>query len=177
MNLEKAKQIANQLMGQSFRVKGMVCCAKELGYTFQWGRAKRRCGCCDYRNKVIKLDRSYVEDNEEADIRDTILHEMAHAFARYIYGRVQPHGPEWKLVCREIGCTGNRVRKHAVVNTKGDYELRHKDTGQVFAYYYRKPRRIVESIHNGRLWIRGKKQETMGKLRLYYKGELYVDMV
>lgn len=176
MNIEKAERIANQLMKQPFRVRGMICCAKRLGYIFQWGNAKRRCGCCDYHKKVIKLDKSYVQDNEEEDIRDTVLHEIAHAFTRYIYGRqVQPHGREWKLVCGEIGCTGNRLRENVVVKTKGNYELRHKETGEIFGYYYRKPTKVVDAISSGRLWIRGRRRETINKLSLYYKGQLYAE--
>lgn len=76
------------------------------GWTFEFDNAKRRAGVCRYRCKVISLSRHYVRlnaDNYE-DIRDTILHEIAHAIA----GFKAAHGPAWKAVCRRIGAKPER---------------------------------------------------------------------
>lgn len=68
-------------------------------WTFQFDRAKCRAGCCKYRRTTITLSEYYVPRNDEAEIRDTILHEIAHALA----GPGQGHGPVWKAICLTIG--------------------------------------------------------------------------
>ena len=52
----------------------------------------------------ISLSRHYVRHAEEAHIRDTILHEIAHALVGPRHG----HDAVWRRKAREIGCTANR---------------------------------------------------------------------
>lgn len=76
----------------------------EKGWTFALDRAKMRCGQCDFNNKVISLSKYYVRDSSvpQSDIRNTILHEIAHALA----GDQAAHGPIWKATAIAIGCDG-----------------------------------------------------------------------
>lgn len=71
------------------------------GWKFRYDRAKKRAGCCKYRPKTITLSYHYVTLNAHKpdDIRDTLLHEIAHALA----GPGTHHGPIWKMWCRKIG--------------------------------------------------------------------------
>ena len=45
-------------------------------WTFKLDNAKRRAGCCKYSRKTISLSRFYVDNNTDADIRDTLLHVL-----------------------------------------------------------------------------------------------------
>lgn len=76
----------------------------QSGWMFEFDNAKRRFGCCDYRAKTISLSKSLVELNTEERVKNTILHEIAHA----LVGRGQGHNNVWKRKAIEIGCDGNR---------------------------------------------------------------------
>lgn len=81
-------------------------------WTFRFDRAKRRFGVCKYRHEVIGLSVYLTRMNPESKVRDTILHEIAHAIAGHKAG----HGIKWKGVCRIIGarpvrCFGSDVTK------------------------------------------------------------------
>lgn len=74
------------------------------GWEFAFDEAKRRFGCCMWRSRTIGLSRHLVEMNDESEVRETILHEVAHALAPHGAG----HNDEWKRIARSIGCTSNR---------------------------------------------------------------------
>ena len=63
----------------------------------------RRFGCCKYRSKTISLSKKIVELNGVEAVRDTILHEIAHALTPYA-----GHGLGWKAMCRAIGAKDRR---------------------------------------------------------------------
>ena len=63
-----------------------------------------RAGVCDYRKKRISFSRLFLRAASEAEIRDTILHEIAHALA----GFKQHHGAVWQKIARQIGCSAKR---------------------------------------------------------------------
>ncbi len=68
-------------------------------WSFRFDRSKRRFGVCKYKTKTIGLSFYLVRMNPEAEVKNTILHEIAHAIAGHKAG----HGPEWKEVCRCVG--------------------------------------------------------------------------
>ena len=70
-------------------------------WTFAFLEAERRLGDCNYRDRVIRVGRTHALDAGEAEIRDTILHEIAHAIA----GPEAQHGALWKATARRIGAT------------------------------------------------------------------------
>ena len=79
---------------------------------FEFESCKRTLGRCFYEQKKIALSEWYVELNEEKDVEDTILHEIAHALSFIRYGtKGKGHGRLWKKVCKEIGATPERVHK------------------------------------------------------------------
>ena len=79
---------------------------------FDFESCKRTLGRCHYHIKKITLSKWYAELNEEDDVEDTILHEIAHALSFIRYGREgKGHGRLWRKVCREIGATPERVHK------------------------------------------------------------------
>src|SRR5690242_11321616 len=87
LNLADAKRLAEQLM-KTHNVS--------LAWSFRFDSAKVRFGKCDYRGREITLSRHLVELNDEAEVRDTILHEIAHALVRPNVG----HGPAWQRVAQ-----------------------------------------------------------------------------
>ena len=74
------------------------------GWRIRLDNARRRAGQCDYANKIISLSRLYVRYADIDHIRDTILHEIAHALVGPRHG----HGEVWRQKAREIGCSARR---------------------------------------------------------------------
>ena len=81
-------------------------------WKFAFESCKRSLGRCHYNLKKITLSKWYVQLNEEDDVEDTILHEIAHALSFIRYGsKGAGHGILWKRICLEIGATPQRVHK------------------------------------------------------------------
>ena len=76
-------------------------------WSFAWNRRKRALGLCRYREKRIELSAHFVAHNDEPQIRETLLHEIAHALA----GEKAGHGPRWKAMCAKVGCKPERCDK------------------------------------------------------------------
>lgn len=110
--MERATHVARELMNTHGLTSG--------GWKFSIDRAKTRCGACDYDHKVISLSRHYVQDTSVpfSDIKNTILHEIAHALA----GDEAGHGPYWKQVAQAIGCDGS-VYNHVWRGTDKKYKI------------------------------------------------------
>lgn len=96
MNLITAENLAISLMKEH----GIW----DMGWRFQWDNAIKRFGVCKYRKKVIGLSKNLVSLNDEERVKDTILHEIAHAIAGHQAG----HGWMWKNVCVRIGAKPER---------------------------------------------------------------------
>lgn len=74
------------------------------GWSFDFDHATRRAGCCDYRKKRITLSLQFVRQAGEEEIRDTLLHEIAHA----LVGKKHNHDAVWRAKALEIGGSGQR---------------------------------------------------------------------
>lgn len=70
-------------------------------WTLAFVEAKRRLGDCHFGDRVIRISRAHALQGSEDQIRDTVLHEIAHAIA----GPEAGHGPLWKATARRIGAT------------------------------------------------------------------------
>ena len=75
-----------------------------VGWRVKLDHARRRAGQCDYNTKMISLSRHYVRNADAEHVRDTILHEIAHALVGPNHG----HDAVWRQKAREIGCTATR---------------------------------------------------------------------
>ena len=73
-------------------------------WRFRFETATGRAGICRYTTRTISLSVSYVLRAPWDDIRDTLLHEIAHA----IVGPGHGHDAAWKTAARRIGCTAKR---------------------------------------------------------------------
>lgn len=67
-------------------------------------RAKRRAGICRETTRQIGLSAPLTALHSEDEVRDTILHEVAHALVGARHG----HDRVWKATARRIGCSGER---------------------------------------------------------------------
>jgi predicted SprT family Zn-dependent metalloprotease len=108
------------------------------GWAFTFDRAKRRAGNCNHTWKKISLSYYYVSsDNSDEDIKDTILHEIAHALAGPGHG----HDAYWKSICRRIGAKPKRCYGNDVVMPTGRYKAV-CDSCKKEYYKHRRPKRL-----------------------------------
>lgn len=77
---------------------------KLSAWEFGFNRRKCALGLCRHAERRIELSAYFVMANDEAAIRDVILHEIAHALAGYRAG----HGPKWRAICERIGAVPER---------------------------------------------------------------------
>lgn len=94
MNVNAAKRLGRELLDEH----GLQ------NWTFKLDNAKVRFGRCNSGKKLITLSFYLTVLNEEAEVRETIMHEIAHALAGHEAG----HGPAWKAVARSIGASDSR---------------------------------------------------------------------
>lgn len=140
---------------------------KELGlqdWEFGWDKAKRRLGVCHLLKKRISISVYFVHANQHSphEIRDTILHEIAHALAWVRHGE-RNHGPKWKQICREIGATPRASAKTESIHVSTyKYLLRLKSTGEIIGKYHRRPR---FTKYLKRMALKNR-PETLGQLEL-----------
>ncbi len=71
----------------------------------------------------IRIARRLFDDERDTDWRDTVRHEVAHAYIFSEYGQsVQPHGDEWKEAARRAGADPT-ARYEGEDLVDGDYVL------------------------------------------------------
>lgn len=109
MTLKEAQELAIGLM-RLHRVPS--------DWSFTFDRSKVRFGKCNYRKKQISLSKYLVDLNDEEEVRDTILHEIAHALAP----RGAGHGPVWKSLALSIGCNGQRCFGQEIARPAPKYQ-------------------------------------------------------
>jgi len=95
--MNKARDLAIDLMNQN----GLD------DVKFKFNRRKNALGICRYRNgKAVSIELSsyWTEHLEEEHVKDTILHEIAHALTPGDH-----HGSKWKAVAQKIGANPTRT--------------------------------------------------------------------
>ena len=104
----KRKQTA---AGNTIFFKNFITLARsemDKNKLFDWNveldYAKVRDGACHFNEKKISFSRNFVKNSSEKDIRDTILHEIAHALVGPLHG----HDNVWKEMASKLGCSAKR---------------------------------------------------------------------
>jgi predicted SprT family Zn-dependent metalloprotease len=69
-----------------------------------YDNAKRRAGVCRYDSRTIGLSAPLTALHTFDEVRDTILHEIAHA----LVGPEHGHDASWRRVAKSIGSSGER---------------------------------------------------------------------
>lgn len=130
MNLDRAQQLAETALDQH----GL----RNAGWAFAFDNASRRLGSCQYAKQRITLSRKLTALNDEAQVRDTILHEIAHALTPG-----HKHGPVWRQKAREIGARPQAcVSSKDVVSPPPPFSFECPECGQRIPRYKRpNPRR------------------------------------
>ncbi len=91
-DLERVRHWANALLALHL----------EPSWSFDFDRATRRAGLCDFARQRITVSRHLALRFDDDAIHQTLLHEVAHALA----GPRTGHGPEWRRIARELGYVG-----------------------------------------------------------------------
>ncbi len=99
--------------------------------------AKTRAGVCRFRTRTISLSRPLTLLHDEDLVRDTILHEIAHALVGPLHG----HDATWRTTALRIGCSGERLVDPGAPRVVGDWRgtcpAGHETTR------HRRPQRVV----------------------------------
>ena len=152
MNLIEAQNIAQKHVSEHL----------DSSWTFKWNRRKTAFGLCDHYKREIQLSRPLTETEDEEAVRQTILHEIAHALA----GPREGHGPRWKSIARSIGVRRPASRRSFTGTTAESiqYSWALMYDGELIRGYHRRPG--ANTIRNvDSLYIAGR-PETKGKLKL-----------
>ena len=113
-------------------------------WSFQFDHGARRAGSCQYETQVISLSYEYAKHDSEEGIRDTLLHEIAHA----LVGKGHHHDAVWRAKAIEIGCSGKRL--HDVQFTPPRYIVRCRNDCWVATAERRRPNGVCK-ICRGKL--------------------------
>ena len=90
-------------------------------WEFKWSHGKRQLGCAAVRtnratgkivSRQLRLSRYLVDLNDEPEVRETILHEIAHIKAGVDNG----HNHVWKQWCGKVGARPERCSDESQVN-------------------------------------------------------------
>ena len=87
------------------------------GWTVRLDRAKTRAGVCRFGIRQIGLSAPLTRLHSEEEVRDTILHEIAHA----LVGPEHGHDATWRAQALAIGSTGERCVTEDAPRLQGDW--------------------------------------------------------
>ena len=107
MDLSAAYQLAQRLVAEH---------ALD-GWSVRFDGAKRRAGVCRFAERVIGLSAPLARLHSEAEVRDTVLHEIAHA----LVGPEHAHDAVWRATARRIGSSGRRCVPGDTARPRGDW--------------------------------------------------------
>jgi len=125
MELKLAKQMAEELMGQH----------SIHGWVVVFDNAKTRKGQTRFRQREISLSAPLTERNPVEQVRNTILHEIAHVLVGVGHG----HDDVWRSQAIKIGCNGQTCTS-TVNRIPGRYIVKCLHCNGVVSEYYRKPK-------------------------------------
>lgn len=152
MDKEQIAQYANEQLNKW----GLA----EAGWHFIFSNGKTVIGHCHFFKKEIAFSKHYV-NIEEAEVKDTILHEIAHALA----GGRAGHGKEWKRACQIVGANPKRRKAFDKQIVKPSWVAVYKKGNRlvIAKEYFRKPNpNTIKLAQRGRLILTervdGKKQ-------------------
>ncbi len=145
MKLTEAATLARKLMNEH----GLA------HVPFSFNRRKRSLGVCQfkgpYKNREYKvmgiaLSDKWVPYLSESEVRDTVLHEIAHALVGFAAG----HNYKWKAMARKVGANPTRTAEAVPDEVRarvGEVHAKYRSTcggcGQVY-YFHRMTRGWME---------------------------------
>ena len=90
----------------------------QQSWTVKYDHARARAGRCKHRAKVLSFSRNLIARGSPADMRNTLLHEIAHALAGPRHG----HDRTWRALALRIGCNGNQCHNMELASAKWTYQ-------------------------------------------------------
>lgn len=115
-------------------------------WELRFSNQKRHLGYCRPRKKVISISKAFMESNSFGIMRDTLLHEIAHALHFLEAGKTN-HNNGWKKFALKVGCEPKRCATGEGLNMpEGNYvgvcPVCRKET-----HFYRKVSRSYSCSH------------------------------
>lgn len=87
------------------------------GWSIIADRAKTRAGVCRFHARQIGISAPLTALHSEDEVRDTLLHEIAHA----LVGPQHGHDALWRATALRIGCSGERCVSPDAPRVPGDW--------------------------------------------------------
>jgi SprT protein len=87
----------------------------QSGWKFEFSNAKNEFGHCSCLKKRISISKTLSQINSDDEVKNTILHEIAHALMPIN----EHHSEKWREKAISIGCNGKRT--HNAITPKEKY--------------------------------------------------------
>ena len=105
MTAKRQKSNLNKLVSTAEQADKLIAKHNLHEWRFKFDNARKRAGCCLYKEQLITMSQQFCLNAEDSEITDTILHEIAHALVGHQHG----HNTVWQAKAREIGCSASRT--------------------------------------------------------------------
>jgi predicted SprT family Zn-dependent metalloprotease len=108
-------------------LRGISCEELAADVRVRWhARLRTTAGQAYYVQSLIRLNPKLMQFGME-EVEQTLRHELAHLVARFRAGsrRIDPHGPEWRQACRDLGI-GDEKRCHDLPLPRTRQRARHR---------------------------------------------------
>lgn len=113
--MERRAARADRLRNVAIRARKLMDDHGLEHWALLFSAGQRSLGACRSRDKTILLSRHHALNANSKEVKDTVLHEIAHALA----GPKAGHGPVWKEIASRIGAIP-RSRMHEAGNSAQD---------------------------------------------------------
>ena len=111
------------------------------GWELRLSQQKRHLGYCKPMKKIISVSLAYMERNPFHIIKDTLLHEIAHAI-HFIETGKMGHDNGWKEVAKRVGCAPVRCASlEGLAVPEGKYRGECRHCGKNVQFYRQVKRR------------------------------------
>lgn len=78
-----------------------------IGWSAKINNGKRRLGVASPSTKTIGISKHLIAGSTKDEVRDVVLHEVAHA-VDFMERGTSDHGPKWKAVASRVGARPER---------------------------------------------------------------------
>jgi len=140
-------------------------------WKFELNKRKSSLGLCSFTKKTIYSSEYFIGRIDDNELKDTILHEIAHALAD-INDDHRGHGSPWKKACRSIGAKPVRCHTGEVVDDEGKYLVKCPSCSFKFARH-RFNRTKLTQLKNGFSWFNCTCKTN--RMDVYFGGKKIVD--
>lgn len=140
-------------------------------WVIEYDNAKKRAGMCQLKGKKISVSRHHITQNGVEMVKDTLLHEFAHAIAFELY-KETGHGIIWQKIALTIGAKPKATGRFNLPDAP--WALVHQcpksKNIELLAYRYRRNKKITQFFLIG-------KPETKGELQYLSRDEYEAHLV